>query len=104
MEEIVNTSKRTNLVGTKVLGFCIPKHSVEAQMQGGPSFMIAKEPDDGTATFAYFDAGYREIQQYGPTFICGENAVTEVKTENDPGRDFQSASVRILALPKPKII
>lgn len=102
MEEIVNTSKMTDLVGSKVLGFCIPRRGVERQMASGSSVMLAKPPDEQTATFAYFDEGYNELRQYGPTFVCGEYAFTDLETVNDPARDLQSSSVRILALPKPK--
>jgi hypothetical protein len=102
MEEIVNTSKTTNFVGTKVLGFCIPKRGVESLIQSGRSVMLAKLPDEDIATFAYFNSGYSELRQYGPTFICGEYAVTDIKTENDPARDFQSAQIRLLSFPKPR--
>ena len=71
-------------------------------MQTGHSMMLAKLPDENVAAFTYFDMGYSELQQYGPTFVCGEFAGTDIKTENDPGRDFQSSEFRILSLPKQK--
>jgi hypothetical protein len=105
VDEIVNTSLKEKCanVGAKILAFCIPRKSVESRMQGGSSMLVAKQSDDNSATFAYFEPSYSELQQYGPTFICGENAVTDVKTENDPARDFQSSQFRILSLPKSKV-
>jgi hypothetical protein len=103
VDEIVNTSvnEKCKSVGSRVLGFCIPRRSVELQMQSGSSRMVAKQPGDDWVTFAYFQPTYNELQQYGPTFVCGEHAaVTDVKTENDPTRDFQSSEFRILCLPK----
>jgi len=99
VEEIINTSKHTNTVGQKVLGLCIPRKSVESQRRTGFSVMVAKLPDDHQAAFTYFEAGYSELIQYGPTFICGEFAGT-VKTENDPSRNYQSSEMRLLHLPR----
>lgn len=103
-DEIINTSVREKCasVGSKVLGFCIPRRAVQRQIETGVSMMLAKVSDESDAAFTYFDAGYSELQQYGPTFICGDFAVTDIKTENDPAREFQSSEFRFLSVPKPK--
>jgi hypothetical protein len=102
VDEIVHTSvtEKNPAVGSKVLGFCIPKSSVQRQIETGHSAMLAKQPDEDTATFTYFEPGFSELQQYGPTFVCGENAYTDVRTENDPARNFQSSGFKILSMPK----
>lgn len=102
VDEIVNTSlvEKNPAVGSKVLGFCIPKSSVERQIEAGRSFMLAKQPDSDTVTFTYFEPQFEELQQYGPTYVCGESAATDVRTENDPARNFQSSQFKILSLPK----
>jgi len=104
VDEIVNTAlvERNTAVGAKILGFCIPKGSVERQLETGHSAMLAKQPDNETVTFTYFESGYSELRQYGPTFVCGENAYTDIVTENDPAHDFQSSQFRILSVPKSK--
>jgi hypothetical protein len=104
VDEIVHTSlvEKNSAVGFKVLGFCIAKSSVQRKIETGSSVMVAKQPDKESVTFTYFEPGFSELQQYGPTYVCGETAVTDVKTENDPARDFQSAQVRILSMPKAK--
>jgi hypothetical protein len=102
VDEIVNTSlaEENRTVGSKILGFCIPKSSVQRQIDTGGSVMLAEQPDDDKVTFTYFEPGFSELQQYGPTYICGENAYTDIRTENDPARDFQSSQFRILSRTK----
>jgi hypothetical protein len=87
-------------VGSKVLGFCIPRKSAQAYFETGRAGMLATEPNLVATAFTYFEEGYSELQQYGPTFVCGGVAVTDVKTENDPSHDFQSSEFRLLSLPK----
>jgi len=101
-DEIVHTSGICTTVGSKILGFCIPRESVLKQFETGQTVMVATQPNSSVATFTYFEKGFNELQQYGPTVCCGESAYTDLKTENDPSRDFQSSEFRILALPKPK--
>jgi len=101
VDEIINTSKRSTDVGSKILGFCIPKKGAQRFFEKGQTVMLAVQPNPDTAAFTYFEDGYSELKQYGPTTVCGDWAVTDVETENDPSRDFQSSSFRILALPKP---
>lgn len=102
VEEIINTSEieKNVTVGNKILGFCIPKSSVESRAKSGNSMLLAKQPDQNAAVFTYFENGYSELAQYGPTLICGETAMTDITTENDPSRNYQSSQARFLSLPK----
>lgn len=100
VDEIVHTSETCPTVGSKILGFCIPKESVLAGFKRGRSMILATQPNSRVATFTYFERGFSELQQYGPTVVCGESAFTDVKTQNDPSRQFQSAEIKILSLPK----
>jgi len=102
VDEIVNTSVTNPIVGTKVLGFCIPKARVQRRIETGHSAMLAKHADSETVTFTYYEPGCQGLRQYGPTFVCGESAYTAVVTENDPASGFQSSEFRILSLPKPR--
>ena len=101
VDEVTNTSKRCSGVGSNVLGFCIPKKGAQRFFEKGETVMLAVQPNPDTTAFTYFEDGYSELKQYGPTTVCGNWAVTDVETENDPSRDFQSSSIRILAMPKP---
>jgi hypothetical protein len=62
--------------------------------------MLAMEPDLLTTAFCYFDPALSRLRQHGPTFTCGDSAVTDVETTDDPSRNFQSSSFRILHMPK----
>jgi hypothetical protein len=61
---------------------------------------LAQLPDEQSAAFTYFDPAHSELRQYGPTFVCGEFAATDIQTENDAVRDFQSSHMRLLSLPQ----
>jgi len=102
VDEIVNTSlvEKNSAVGSKILGFCIPKSSIQRQIETGRSVMLAAQPNNNAVTFTYFEPGFSELKQYGPTFVCGASAYTDVTTENDPSRDFQSSQLKILSMPK----
>jgi hypothetical protein len=102
IREIVNTSRTGSTVGEKILAFSIPKAAAERTYQTGDHMMLATEPNLRNAAFCYFDPAYSQLRQYGPTSTCGESAVTDVETEDDPARDYQSSSVRLLHLPKPR--
>jgi hypothetical protein len=65
----------------------------------GWSPFVAAEPTLENAAFCYFDPAYFQFHQHGPTFTCGDSAMTDVETENDPSRDYQSSSIRILWMP-----
>jgi hypothetical protein len=99
VDEVIHTSKYCSSVGSKVLGFCIPKKAAQQFFEKGKQVMLAAQPNPDAASFTYFEEGYSELRQYGPTTICGQWAVTDVETENDPSRDFQSSSIRILSAP-----
>ena len=101
VEEIVSTSSRQSTVGSKILALSIPKQCVEKQLESGSSTMMAIPPTRETVTFAYFQPGYSELQQYGPTFVCGEFAFTNIETKSDPSIEYQSIEFKILAGPKP---
>lgn len=99
--EVLHThhTKTPRTVGKKILGFCIPKKAVELQLQTGQSMALAQLPDESTVAFTYFDPVHSELLQYGPTFVCGEFAATDIETQSDPTRDFQSSKMRFLSLP-----
>lgn len=101
VDEIINTSvkEKSKTVGTKILGFCIPRQSVEQQLRTGHWSALAQQPNDTTVAFTYFEPGYSELLQYGPTVVCGEYAVTDLETESEPERSYQSSQVRILHMP-----
>jgi hypothetical protein len=103
-EEILFThqSNEPPNVGDKLLAFCIPRQAVELQLKTGISSASAQLPAEDSVSFSYFDPAYSELRQYGPTFVCGKFAATDIETENDPARDFQSSQMRILSLPKRK--
>jgi len=99
--EIVNSARNNNAVGDKVLAFSIPRAAATQTYKAGSQIILAKEPDLIGAAFCYFNnLAYDQLQQFGPTHVCGELAVTDVETVNDLSRDYQSSSVRILHLPK----
>lgn len=101
VEEIIHTSvnEKAYSVGDKVLGFCIPKDSALLAYKTGNSMMLANQPNLTNVTFTYFDPSFSELQQHGPTYICGEFAATDIKTESDPATNFQSSEMRILSIP-----
>jgi len=100
VEEVINTSKQCSTVGFKVLAFCIPKKGAEQFFSKRTAVMLAAEPNTETTSFSYFEDGYVELQQFGPTLTCSGFATTDIKTENDESQNRQSSQVRILALPK----
>jgi hypothetical protein len=99
-KEIVNTSTNRSGVGDKVLAFSIPRAAAQRTYETGDNMMLAMEPDLLTTAFCYFDPAYSQLRQYGPTFVCGDSAVTDVETADEPSRNFQSSSFRILHLPE----
>jgi hypothetical protein len=104
VEEIVHSSVREKVasVGSSVLGLCIPRRSAEEFLRTGHFTMLATQPNEDAVAFTYFEPGYSELRQFGPTVVCGEFALTDVKTETDTVRDYQSSEARILHMPAPK--
>jgi hypothetical protein len=98
--EIAHTAGSCVGVGTKVLAFSIPRAAACQTYQAGENMMLAMEPNLLTTAFCYFDPAYSQLRQYGPTFVCGDSAVTDVETTDDPSRNFQSSQFKILHLPK----
>jgi len=101
VDEIVYKSSRDDKVGSKILGFCIPKNSVLRQLETGMSFMTAEQPYTDGATFTYFEPGFNELKQYGPTCVCGECAYT-TETGHDTSSGSQYSQVTLLSVPKEK--
>jgi len=101
VDEIISTSAQESAVGSKILALSIPKQCVEKQLESGSSSMMAISPRRETVTFAYFQPGYSELQQYGPTFVSGGFAITNIQTMKDPNSTDQSFEFKILAGPKP---
>ncbi len=97
--EVVHTSKLNNSVGDKILALCIPKNSILAKEKTENSMLLAKTPDLETSSFTFFDPEYDELKQYGPSFACDETGFSNIETENDPSRNYQSSIVKILAMP-----
>jgi len=102
VDEVLNTHSESSTVGEKILGFCIPKKSAETQLRTGHWMALARLPDEHSAAFTYYDPAYSELRQYGPTFVCGQFAATDIQTETDAARDFQSSQMRLLSLPRRK--
>jgi len=102
VDEIAYTSVRQKCptVGAKILGVSIPKTCVERQSQSGFSAMMSLQPQKEAVTFTYFQPGYSELQQYGPTLVFGEFAFTDIETRKDLNTDYQSIGFKILAGPK----
>jgi len=98
--EIAHSAERSIGVGYKVLAFSIPKSAAGRAYESGGGVMLAREPNALSTAFCYFDPAYSQLQQYGPAFVCGDAAVTDIETENDPSRSYQSASYRILHMPE----
>lgn len=96
---VSETAMRNSTVGSRVLCMCIPRNGVEQALTTGRSMLLATRDSVETASFSYYDQEYNELKQYGPTTVCGQNAQTDLVTENDPSRDFQSAQFRILHMP-----
>lgn len=100
VSEIHNTSRPGSTVGEKILAFSIPRSAAERTYRTGQFTLLATEPDLLNTAFCYFDPEYSQLRQYGPTCVCGASAMTDIETESDPSRDYQSSSARILHLPK----
>lgn len=98
--EIANTSNHQLGVGNKLLAFSIPREAARRAFESGESMVLAKEPDLRSTAFCYFDPAYSQLRQQGPTFVCGDAAVTEVNTVDDPSRNLQRADFKILHFPK----
>jgi hypothetical protein len=101
VEEIISTSSRQSTVGSKILALSIPRQCVKKQLESGSSSMMAIPPSRETVTFGYFQPGYSELQQYGPTVVCGGFAFTDIETRNEPSTNDQSIEFKILVGPKP---
>ena len=99
VEEIQFTSESASSVGDRILAMCIPVSSVKQTLSTGHSMMLASLPDPQVSTFSYFDPTHNDFCQFGPTYVSGQMATTDVETESRPEENFQSSSMRILHLP-----
>jgi len=92
MREIAFPSRIAGAVGAKVLAFTIPKRAAEKIYNSGDHFILAMEqPDLHSPSFYYLDPSQSKLQQYGPTAVCGDSAVT-IEVESDPARAYQSSA------------
>ncbi len=98
VDEVIHTAGQVNTVGNKILALCIPRKAAQETIDSGTSPLLAAQPNEDTASFCYFEPTYSELQQFGPTVTCGGSAFTDVKTQNDASTNFQSSSVKILAI------
>lgn len=96
---ISETAAAVRTVGNRVLCMCVPRSAVEGSLSGNGSTLLATNDDVSSASFSYYDPEYSELRQYGPTTVCGQTAFTDVVTETDPSRDYQSVQVKILRMP-----
>jgi hypothetical protein len=99
-KEIVETASSRTSVGTKVLALSVPRLAARRAYEMGEYTMLATQPNLADLAFCYFDPEYSGLRQYGPTVVCGESAMTDIETEDDPVRAYQSSSMRILHTPK----
>lgn len=94
-DEIINSSNIKMTVGKKILGLCLTRKSVELSRHRDLSFLIANQPvSPEHSTFTYFEDGYNDMIQYGPTHICGNSASTDLTVENT--ETTISVSMRLL--------
>lgn len=97
-QAIVDSSKLpTFSVGERVLAMAIPEESLRQPNQA--SVLLTGPAAAAHATFGYFIPGVARVIQLGPAFACGGSALVDLETENDPARNYQSSSVRILRMP-----
>lgn len=100
--EIQHTSTERRRVGDKILAMSVPRRSVESWLHSGQHFMLAATANSDSATFGYFNPDRRELLQLGPTYVCGEVAVTDLRTKDDLSINSQSSSLKLLRLPSTK--
>src|SRR5262245_33564556 len=92
---------RTNAaVGSKALAMSIPLRALTRNLERdvGPTMLASLPTDDEGVTFGYFEPGYSDLVQYGPTFACNGYAFADF--QGTTNGDDQSAQWRILAMPK----
>lgn len=98
-QAIADTAARAPGVGSKVLCMCISRAGAEKALAGGASMLVATTDAVEGASFRYYDPGSDALKQYGPTVVCGQSAYTDLVTEDDPSRDYQSVQIKILHIP-----
>lgn len=98
VEEIQHGSEDKKRVGEEVLAMCVPKISVESWLKTGDHLMMAAPAGRKLATFGFFNPDRRELIQFGPTYVFGGNAISDVEGITDAARDYQSISVKFLRM------
>lgn len=99
-EEVFLTSAIASTVGDRVQACCIPVASAHNLFNGGTARMSGLRARADRTTFSYFDRKYNEYKQFGPTFVCGEQAFTDIKYERSETGPETSISCRVLYAPK----
>ncbi|MGV8838136.1 hypothetical protein [Cellvibrio sp.] len=94
-DEIIVSSNMKMTVGKKILGLCITKKSVELSRHREHSFLVGGLPiNSEMSMFTYFEEGYNNMIQYGPTYVCGNSASTDLTVKNT--ESTISVSMRVL--------
>jgi hypothetical protein len=99
-EAIFRTSAHARTVGDEVQACCIPVASAHSLFTSGASRMSGLRARPDRSTFGYFDRSFNEYKQFGPTFVCGAQAFTDVKYERSRTGPETSMSFRVLYAPK----
>lgn len=102
-EEIFRTSAHARTVGDEVQACCIPVASAHSLFTSGASRMSGLRSRPDRSTFGYFDRSFNEYKQFGPTFVCGAQAFTDVKYERSRTGPETSMSFRVLYAPKKQL-
>ncbi|MCG8094897.1 MAG: hypothetical protein JAZ17_14960 [Candidatus Thiodiazotropha endolucinida] len=94
-DEIITSSRLGNrMVGKKILGVSIPKQQIIETQRTGNVFISHHIPNNNRATFTYYDEGSDGLKIYGPSFVCGDSAISQFSgTTNDK---VVSATVKII--------
>jgi len=102
VDEIQHTATLSPTVGASILCLCIPRLAAERTLSGIPPIMLASDPNLRTASFNLVVPESAELRQYGPTWVCGGGAMTDVIVESDPSTGNGSITARLLRTPGPR--
>jgi hypothetical protein len=101
-EEIFLTSAHAVTVGDRVQACCIPRASATSFFSGNGVRFSGLRARLDRSTFSYFDRAYNEYEQFGPTQVCGEQAISEVSFKRSRNGPDTSMSFRVLHAPTKK--
>jgi hypothetical protein len=98
--EIIETSIRqeTKTVGANILSMCLPKYEVLPDGTLPQRPIYGGEPDYFSPTFHYFEKGYNQLMQYGPTKVCKGIAANVLNASRTTGK--ASMTEQFLYLPE----